>query len=66
MGSFGASTLMTLLVSAPLVGWAQAPEAKSSKAVLVTGASTLIGCKITERLARSGADSRVARDAAPE
>jgi NAD(P)-dependent dehydrogenase (short-subunit alcohol dehydrogenase family) len=48
------STLMALLISAPLVSWAQAPEAKSSKAVLVTGASTGIGRKITERLAADG------------
>jgi NAD(P)-dependent dehydrogenase (short-subunit alcohol dehydrogenase family) len=47
------SVLLALLV-APLIGRAQALEATGPKAVLVTGASTGIGRKITERLAADG------------
>jgi NAD(P)-dependent dehydrogenase (short-subunit alcohol dehydrogenase family) len=43
-----------LLVALPLAGQAQAQPAAGPKAVLVTGASTGIGRKITERLASHG------------
>jgi NAD(P)-dependent dehydrogenase (short-subunit alcohol dehydrogenase family) len=45
---------LALLVVAPIAGRAQSLEIKGSKAVLVTGASTGIGRKITERLAADG------------
>jgi NAD(P)-dependent dehydrogenase (short-subunit alcohol dehydrogenase family) len=48
------TTLLALLVAAPTVGGAQAFDTKGVKAVLVTGASTGIGRKITERLAADG------------
>jgi NAD(P)-dependent dehydrogenase (short-subunit alcohol dehydrogenase family) len=47
------SVLFVLLV-APLIGRAEALEAGAAKAVLVTGASTGIGRKVTERLAADG------------
>ena len=43
-----------LLVALPLVGQAQTQPTAATKAVLVTGASTGIGRKITERLASDG------------
>ena len=46
--------LGVLLVALPLVGPAQTRPTVQSKAVLVTGASTGIGRKITERLASDG------------
>jgi NAD(P)-dependent dehydrogenase (short-subunit alcohol dehydrogenase family) len=46
--------MFALLVAAPVVSPAQAADAPVSKAVLVTGASTGIGRKITERLAANG------------
>ena len=46
--------LVVLLVAIPLAGQAQTQPAAGLKAVLVTGASTGIGRKITERLAGHG------------
>ena len=46
--------LLLLIVASPLVGQAQTQATASPKAVLVTGASTGIGRKITERLAADG------------
>ncbi|HEY4211175.1 MAG TPA: SDR family NAD(P)-dependent oxidoreductase [Steroidobacteraceae bacterium] len=46
--------LLGLLVAAPLVGHTQTEPINGPKAVLVTGASTGIGRKITERLAADG------------
>jgi NAD(P)-dependent dehydrogenase (short-subunit alcohol dehydrogenase family) len=46
--------LMVLLVALPLAGHAQTQPTAGPKAVLVTGASTGIGRKITERLASHG------------
>jgi NAD(P)-dependent dehydrogenase (short-subunit alcohol dehydrogenase family) len=46
--------VVVLLVARPLAGQAQTQPAAGAKAVLVTGASTGIGRKITERLARHG------------
>jgi NAD(P)-dependent dehydrogenase (short-subunit alcohol dehydrogenase family) len=46
--------MFALLVAAPVVSPAHAADAPTSKAVLVTGASTGIGRKITERLAANG------------
>ncbi len=48
------TTLLALLTAMPIVGHAQARNTRASKAVLVTGASTGIGRKITERLAADG------------
>jgi NAD(P)-dependent dehydrogenase (short-subunit alcohol dehydrogenase family) len=50
----GAAALLTLLASLPIVGEAQSSATKSQEAVLVTGASSGIGRKITERLAADG------------
>jgi NAD(P)-dependent dehydrogenase (short-subunit alcohol dehydrogenase family) len=49
-----AHSLLALLAALPMVAAAQGSEAAASKAVLVTGASTGIGRKITERLAADG------------
>jgi len=46
--------VLLMLLAAPIIGRAQSVEAIGSKAVLVTGASTGIGRKITERLAADG------------
>ena len=46
--------LSILLSLAPLAYGAETPDPKNMKAVLVTGASTGIGRKITERLAADG------------
>lgn len=46
--------LLALILTAPNMAGAQAQEASGQKAVLVTGASSGIGRKITERLAADG------------
>jgi NAD(P)-dependent dehydrogenase (short-subunit alcohol dehydrogenase family) len=46
--------VLVVLLAAPIIGRAQPPEANGLKAVLVTGASSGIGRKITERLAADG------------
>jgi NAD(P)-dependent dehydrogenase (short-subunit alcohol dehydrogenase family) len=46
--------VLSLLFAAPFVADAAAPEANAQRAVLVTGASSGIGRKITERLAADG------------
>jgi NAD(P)-dependent dehydrogenase (short-subunit alcohol dehydrogenase family) len=48
------SLLLGSLIALPLAGLAQTPPRVGPKAVLVTGASTGIGRKITERLAADG------------
>jgi len=48
------TALFVLLIAAPFAGCAQAADTKASKAILVTGASTGIGRKITEHLAADG------------
>ncbi|HYJ41786.1 MAG TPA: SDR family NAD(P)-dependent oxidoreductase [Steroidobacteraceae bacterium] len=48
------SRFLIALMLLPVVGYAQAPAVESAKAVLVTGASTGIGRKITEHLAGKG------------
>ncbi len=48
------AAVAVFLCLAPLTYGAEAPDAKSTKAVLVTGASTGIGRSITERLAADG------------
>ena len=50
---FSLSVFFVFLV-APLIGRAEGPAANAAKAVLVTGASTGIGRKVTERLAADG------------
>lgn len=47
-------TTLFVLIALPVCGHAQAPAVESPKAVLVTGASTGIGRKITEHLAAKG------------
>jgi NAD(P)-dependent dehydrogenase (short-subunit alcohol dehydrogenase family) len=46
--------VLLVLLAAPIIARAQPPEANGLKAVLVTGASSGIGRKITERLAADG------------
>ena len=46
--------VLTLLIALPIAVSAQSPQATRQKAVLVTGASTGIGRKVTERLAADG------------
>jgi NAD(P)-dependent dehydrogenase (short-subunit alcohol dehydrogenase family) len=46
--------LLCLLIAIPLTARAQTPDNKESRAVLVTGASTGIGRRITEHLAAKG------------
>jgi NAD(P)-dependent dehydrogenase (short-subunit alcohol dehydrogenase family) len=48
------SLLLASLITLPLLGQAQTPPTATARAVLVTGASTGIGRKITERLAAHG------------
>src|SRR3974390_3933630 len=50
----GVAAFLAFLAVLPIIGEAQASETKYQKAVLVTGASTGIGRKITERLAADG------------
>jgi NAD(P)-dependent dehydrogenase (short-subunit alcohol dehydrogenase family) len=47
-------SILMLIVAVPLAGQAQTPETTASRAVLVTGASTGIGRKVTEQLAADG------------
>ena len=49
-----ATALFALLVTVPAMTHGQGPASTAQKAVLVTGASTGIGRKITERLAAAG------------
>ena len=49
-----AATILSLICAIPVLGQSQGAAATSQKAVLVTGASTGIGRKITERLASAG------------
>ena len=49
-----AAMVLSLLLTVPLVAEAAAPESNTLKAVLVTGASSGIGRKVTERLAAEG------------
>src|SRR5262245_50964532 len=46
--------VVTLILALPIVGSGESPPAMPQKAVLVTGASTGIGRKTTERLAADG------------
>ena len=46
--------LVMLVLALPIVGSGESPPAMPQKAVLVTGASTGIGRKTTERLAADG------------
>jgi NAD(P)-dependent dehydrogenase (short-subunit alcohol dehydrogenase family) len=52
--AIGIAALLTFVAALPIVGDAQTPTTKHQQAVLVTGASTGIGRKITERLAADG------------
>jgi NAD(P)-dependent dehydrogenase (short-subunit alcohol dehydrogenase family) len=52
--AIGRAVLLACLAALPLVGAAQTSATKHQQAVLVTGASTGIGRKITERLAADG------------
>jgi NAD(P)-dependent dehydrogenase (short-subunit alcohol dehydrogenase family) len=46
--------LLIALIACPLSGFAETPTTSDQKAILVTGASTGIGRKVTERLAADG------------
>jgi NAD(P)-dependent dehydrogenase (short-subunit alcohol dehydrogenase family) len=52
--AIGVAAFLAFLAVLPIIGDAQTPEKKHQQAVLVTGASTGIGRKITERLAADG------------
>lgn len=52
--AIGVAAFLTFLPTLPIIGEAQPSETKHQQAVLVTGASTGIGRKITERLAADG------------
>ena len=52
--AIGVAALLAFLALLPIVGEAQSSATKHQEAVLVTGASTGIGRKITERLAADG------------
>ena len=53
-GAIGVAVVLTFPPALPIVGEAQTSATKHQQAVLVTGASTGIGRKITERLAADG------------
>ena len=52
--AIGVAAVLTFLAALPIAGEAQTSAIKHQRAVLVTGASTGIGRKITERLAADG------------
>lgn len=52
--AIGVAASLSFLALLPIIGEAQTSEAKHQRAVLVTGASSGIGRKITERLAADG------------
>src|SRR6516164_8470733 len=52
--AIGVAAPLAFLAVLPIIGEAQTSEAKHQQAVLVTGASTGIGRKITEKLAADG------------
>lgn len=52
--AIGVAAFLTFLAALPMVGEAQTPGTMHQQAVLVTGASTGVGRKITEKLAADG------------
>ena len=48
------TALLILLFASPILNGAEPPTGESTRAVLVTGASTGIGRKVTEHLAAKG------------